>query len=397
MIDYPSRPTIDNRPAYLQNQVSMIREQIHENKQASENKNISGVFARFLLQDTAGLMLPDERVSWCMKRITPLSDKVEIHKVNGGKRATYKNLQTCGSIWHCPICASRITEQRRIELGRALRYWQGTMVMVTYTLAHNRSMSLVDVLASIKYAYQASKSGKVWNKTRKDYWIAGSVRALEVTYGLNGWHVHIHELMFVDKRDSRGHSVCLSDEQTNGLQGRIFSVWRTSLKRRGKTADAIYGVNVTNAENTAAEYVAKYGREPIESFWDATHELVKSNSKRGRGIHNTPLELLAMFSEGDVKAGNAWMEYARAFKGSKQLVWSTDIRKFLKLEAEKSDQELSETIAPEFLPFAEITRKEWIAIRGLKKRGELLHFASEHTAEETKEFIEELSGMWWGI
>jgi hypothetical protein len=31
-------------------------------------------------------------------------------------RAHYKGLQTCGSVWLCPCCASKIEERRRLEI-----------------------------------------------------------------------------------------------------------------------------------------------------------------------------------------------------------------------------------------------------------------------------------------
>jgi len=270
------------------------------------------------------------------------------------------------------------------------------MVMVTYTLAHNKRMTLKDVLASVKDAYRRVKSGSQYKKLRKDFWIAGSVRAIEVTYGNNGWHVHTHELMFIEKMDSRLHPVALTEYQVGKLQNAIFGHWRNALKRSGKTASSTYGVDVRSAESDIANYIAKYGHEPIESAWDITHELTKLPVKRAGGDSRTPLELLAQFAEGDTKSGNLWIEYARTFKGTKQLVWSTDIRKRLKLETEKNDQEVSEEIPQEFMPFVEITRRDWIAIRGLKKRGELLQFSSEHTAEETLDYIAEMSFMYWG-
>lgn len=373
-----------------------LSNQIGKNRNASEQRTITATLARFMLQDVAATCLPNERVSWCMKRIIPLKETVEIVKFSGGKRATYRNLQTCGSIWHCPVCSSRITDQRRHELSHALSHWTGTMVMATYTLAHNRKMSLTDVLASVKDAYQRIKSGRQYQALRRNFWIAGSVRAVEVTHGNNGWHVHTHELMFIEKMDNRSHPVPLSEDQVSKLQNAIFGHWRKALKRSGKTASSTYGVDVRSAESDIANYIAKYGHEPIESAWDITHELTKLPVKRAGGDNRTPLELLAQFAEGDVKSGNLWIEYAKTFKGTKQLVWSTDIRKRLKLEAEKSDQQASEDIPPEFIPFVEITRRDWIAIRGLKKRGELLQFSSEHTAEETLDYIAEMSFMWWG-
>lgn len=65
------------------------------------------------------------------------------------KNAFYTGLQTCGSVWTCPICAARITEVRRQEISQAIdeAYKLGYQsAMVTFTFPHNNTMSLEDTL-----------------------------------------------------------------------------------------------------------------------------------------------------------------------------------------------------------------------------------------------------------
>lgn len=45
-------------------------------------------------------------------------EKVEVHC--DSKTAYYVGLQTCGSIWTCPVCAARISETRRKEVCHAM-------------------------------------------------------------------------------------------------------------------------------------------------------------------------------------------------------------------------------------------------------------------------------------
>src|SRR6185503_16585697 len=108
----------------------------------------------------------------------------------------------CGRLWVCPVCAARITEQRRKELSNAVSRWPGKLLLVTFTFRHERRDRLTDLLARLvgkgkqRGAFQWMKSGKQWQEILRDVEWVGSVRALEVTYGDNGWHVHIHELVF---------------------------------------------------------------------------------------------------------------------------------------------------------------------------------------------------------
>ena len=87
--------------------------------------------ARFALQSQAAKLLPKE-----CKVVFALSDRCinfcwcEIqHKKR--EKAHYSNLQRCGSVWHCPVCASIITEKRRAEIKKAIDAHDGGLYMLT--------------------------------------------------------------------------------------------------------------------------------------------------------------------------------------------------------------------------------------------------------------------------
>ena len=66
--------------------------------------------ARFALQSQAAKLLPKERVKSCLRcRIDASILLVKYNKKR--EKAHYSNLQRCGSVWHCPVCASIITEK----------------------------------------------------------------------------------------------------------------------------------------------------------------------------------------------------------------------------------------------------------------------------------------------
>src|ERR1043165_405157 len=99
-------------------------------------------FWRFYAQKTAGLLLPGERVSYCMKHIIPGKNDVPVVIKHGQTRPSFRNLMTCGSVWHCPVCAAKISEERRIELSEAMQKTTLSPVMLTYTFQHNQGNSL---------------------------------------------------------------------------------------------------------------------------------------------------------------------------------------------------------------------------------------------------------------
>ena len=107
---------------------------------------------------------------------------------------------TCGSVWSCPVCTAKVQERRRAEIGKAVAwaYDSGKQAaMVTLTFPHYKQNNLDDLVKKQADALARFRRGSPWDrfKDRLDY--AGLIRALELTYGENGWHPHTHELWFV--------------------------------------------------------------------------------------------------------------------------------------------------------------------------------------------------------
>lgn len=308
---------------------------------------------RFYLQSLARELLPDERVAWCLRRVQPHKDHVLILKNDLAKRAYFQNLVVCGRLWHCPVCAAKITEERRQELTEALRQVAYIPVLITYTVRHNKGMKLADLLAAMLEAYRSMKSGRRWANLTEEYAWIGSVRSLEVTYGDNGWHPHIHELALL--------RVPLSKAQANGLTIALKGHWERVLANRGHSVTWSHGVDVETRDENIRSYVAKFGYEPVTG-WTLEHELTKSPVKRGRGASRTPSQLLADYGNGDIQAGRLWQEYARVFKGRNQLVWSRGLRKLLGLGQEKTDEQVAADVPALARPLARLSVEEWRAI-----------------------------------
>ena len=101
------------------------------------------------------------------------------------KAAHYSGLVTCGSIWPCPVCASRIQERRRKRVQQAIWLGKGQgyqVVMVTFTFPHKSWQSLGDLLAP-SGCIQAAAQGEPWDTMKADRGFKGLIRSLEVTHG----------------------------------------------------------------------------------------------------------------------------------------------------------------------------------------------------------------------
>jgi hypothetical protein len=224
---------------------------------------------------------------------------------------------------------------RRLDLERGVKHWVeggGVVAMATKTLRHDASMPLSALLAALGAANHAFRGGKANKEFIERYVVSGDVSALEVTVGKNGWHVHIHELMFQEG----GGFVDYTAMESSGL-----SRWSSALARVGASCNE-RGYVITSGSRSAsmfqARYMSKYGRVPSGS-WSLEQELCKSISKRAGGGNRSSLDLLIDASLGDTAAADLFLEYAAAFKGKKQLRFKRGTLALLGM-VESSDDEL---------------------------------------------------------
>jgi len=168
------------------------------------------------------------------------------------------------------------------------------------------------------------RNRKGWRRWADQVGLQGSIRSLEVVYGQNGPHIHLHLLLFLS-----------FSEKPNASE--LTSYWKSASLAAGFPQREIetagfdsHSVDLRDG-NKAARYVSKWGLES---------ELTKSHTKRGKAGSRTAFDLLDAYAAGDLEAGELFREHALAFKGKRQLVWSTGLRAKLGLDDEKSDQEL---------------------------------------------------------
>jgi hypothetical protein len=104
----------------------------------------------------------------------------------------------CGSVWACPVCAAKIATRRAEEVAEVMRIAleRGCAAsMVTLTMRHHQGQSLADCWAALSKGWRAVTTGTQWTTDADAAGLVGWVRAVEVTQGKNGWHVHVHALL----------------------------------------------------------------------------------------------------------------------------------------------------------------------------------------------------------
>lgn len=263
---------------------------------------------------------------------------------NGTRTAGFSGLQTCGSVHACPTCNAKIAAGRADDLAAAVNRWHergGSVVLVTLTMRHRHDQRLSDLWEALSYAWSKATSGRGWatDVAAHGSYVAGKTRipwarAVEATHGANGWHLHVHALVFL-----------AGEVDADALGASMFQRWRDALMRKGLDAPVSHlgGLDVTHV-GSASEAVGRY---LAKSTWahdaaGAGWEVAGGAMKDGRRGNRAPFAILRSFVEtGDLDALDLWREWERASKGRRQLTWSRGLRDLLVLGSEASDEELA--------------------------------------------------------
>lgn len=345
---------------------------------------------RFMRQAAARELVPAERVAVCLRRPVPGAPGVELWRDPKHQAAHYKQLQVCGSVWMCAVCAARISEVRRQELSAAISAHTGQIVFITLTLQHTAADALPELLEALQEAARKMRQARRWRELqerygfefgvrRKDRWEVrkriGTVRSLEITFGDHGFHPHQHILAFL-----RG------GVDVEAFTRELRELWLSSVAKVGRFASPTWGISVEHTDAQIADYVAKFGREPK---WTAAHEMAKSSSKAARGHGYSMPELLELYIAGDVDAGQRWRQFALAFKGRQQLVWSDGLRAALLPadDQELSDEEIVTAPVEEAIFLARLDLAAWRVVLAHDARFELLQAASSGDLGVIRDFL----------
>lgn len=358
--------------------------QMHEQRRRAEHRD------RWANQRTAAGLMRGERVADCQRSLTRLG--VDIVKDVEKGRTEYSGVLTCDSRWMCPLCAAKITERDRVELQHGMVLWKccgGVTYLLTFTFPHDVTMQLREGVEKMQRAQALMKGKRAYKKIMAAAGVVGAVKALEVTYGKNGWHPHVHMLVFA----RAGQEGVLAD---------VRELWAAAVAAVGLGNVNEHGFDCRGGD-FAADYVAKFGKEPSDetrsaagAWWTASHELTKGHTKQTMRLKGaTPFTLLRWCREGDAQAGALFAEYAAAFKGKSQLYWSPRLRK--KLDLLELQQPKRKPAPP--VKVLHLSREDWSCILRHNARWELLYVAERYGGEAAAALIDRLRpmrGRWSG-
>ncbi len=227
--------------------------------------------------------------------------------------------ETCRSVWACPVCATKIYKLRAAYVTKACKQWrdEGCFVyLVTSTIRHEWDTDLQLLRRKLGHAWSRIWTGKK-GKARVEY--LGKVyhcRAIEVTHGKNGFHPHLHALLFVTKE--------LTPEDHQGLRDAWNQAVRKELGEK-YVPDDEHGVVLDHSQRS--DYIAKLGLE-----------IADITSKQARNGNRTMWQVAAHAAVGDESSRAIWRTYTKAMKGARQLCWSKGAKNYFGIDDSKDEE-----------------------------------------------------------
>ena len=321
---------------------------------------------RFALQSAVRRILPNSRTAKCLRCRQAHRPDVEVWRTKETKTARFQNLQTCASPWVCPPCSSRISERRSAELLQAIQKHQesgGQVLLLTLTNPHTRTDDLhamLDAQAKAMSRFNGQRASKrIWEAMG----CIGTVRAWEVTYGVNGWHPHFHILIF-----------CSAGLDLETYRSLFFSAWANSCRLAGLPIPLEFKANTLEPLGVTLEDGSKAHQYVSKGLWGLEKEMTKGHTKKARN-GRTPFDLLRSYLyDDDKQAAALFAEFAGCFHGRRQLVYSNGLKAHFDL-VEKTDAEISSEVEESAERLGSITLEQWRVICRLDLRGDVLELA----------------------
>lgn len=242
---------------------------------------------------------------------------VSLRAHQASRRAYFAGLERCNNPWQCAVCVVRIQAGRCAELrglDHAHRAAKGGVLMATLTFPHDLVNELARLKKTAVKAWQYCITGAPWQRQQAALGVLGYVRALEVTDGPNGWHLHFHVVLYTQRSPAPA--------ELEAFRVWLLARWSKAITRRQafRRPSAEHGVTVESCRD--ASYIAKMG---------LAAELTLSGTKRARPGHRTPMQLLrdlTLTTDRRRRALDAarWREWCHAMHGARQLTWSAGMR-----------------------------------------------------------------------
>lgn len=355
--------------------------------------------ARFALRNTLRQITTIRRHQGCGRYLVRAdsSGRVQVRLGGEGHVAHYSGVQLCGHIWTCPVCSPRVRQARALDVDAAAETWltrngPGSVMLLTLTLPHAAGERLAAVLGAVRRAFSLLVAGRAWQQDKATFGLRHYIRAHDLTVGRNGWHPHLHILLFV--------GAALDADQVAALRARLYDRWRRAVMELDRDAPtAEHGINLTVARNRedVTRYVCQVVADGADGGGGVAMEVTRGDLKKShRDGQRAPFQLLEDYAANfAMRDRGLWREYETATRGVKAIRWSNGLRAAVDLGAELTDEqivmeEIGGAVLHEFTPPAWRAFRDRRGIRIASAAAELLQHAEAGGAAGVRSYLRDL-------
>lgn len=339
------------------------------------------------------------RVALCRTvRTAPTVQLVGRVSPDGVGRLVVHGVSTCSSVHSCPQCAAPIMTARAQELTQALTtHRRERTALVTFTLRHHAGIPLDVLRTLLARAYSELWAGNGGRALKARLGVQAHVRSAEQTWGENGWHPHLHALVFLSGPVPDELAELLTERWlrcVTQLYGRLVSAAKRAAEVEESPAERMAATRLLGARFARAGKLNEGGKRfaaalsrmgGISGVLPSVEHAVRSErvqndaagkylaklgleltgvlQKAGKGEHYTHWQIGQAAAAGQRWAQPLWSEHAAAMLGARQLTWSRGARALLGLAPERPDEQLAseQPVAPGDVdtPLLEIDAEEW--------------------------------------
>ena len=304
------------------------------------------------------------------------------------RKAGTGGVATCGRALVCPVCGPKIRAQRQRELVEMLTAANAQGIglhFLTFTLRHFNGMPLMQSLRVVRKLWRKVARGRRWQDYQKRYGLK-MVSTIEITTGANGWHPHLHMVLFQGVpanlyesgqwvADNSGPLPRWTEAEEAEFRAWLTAEWLKVINKAGLPAAlAEYALRWVEAySQTDTEGLANYmtkdqGVAEAQELHarGLSMEVLRGDLKsRARTEHATmsPFMLLPAALAGDQEARRLWWEYEEAVRGLHWLRTSPGLRQALGLtEHTATDEEIAAETDAKKVPVIVVLAASWLQL-----------------------------------
>lgn len=286
--------------------------------------------------------------------------------------AGLSNLQTCGSICSCPICAHRLMLEHAKTVKKALIWANNTdhlPLLLTLTASHHAGFTLKYFKAQFKKAWRMFTNHRTWREFKKLFGIVHWIASRELTREAikdNGWHYHMHILLFVQK------STLFDKNLPDNFQEQFTDFWLHCLDKQALTGTREHALDVRHGEHVGQEYLTKMGITESRTG-ELEYELTGGMNK-GHSIW----KVLGDSMQGNTTASYLYIEYVQEMQGENWITLSHGFGDLLEQIELPVDAESDEN---NLVAFMTLTIESWRLVVRNRAIGQVLRIAAKYRDE----------------